>query len=309
MSLPSPGSQQTYVSISPIVAGSITLPEKLFIHPVNPDARRTVPSLAFLITHPGTATPSVAPSIITAQSSPFRLLFDLGLRRHPSRYLVAQQKHLESRAPYQVEPGVAAQLQAGGVDPGTVGAVIISHVHYDHHGDPEDFPHARFFVGHGAMAVLAKGLGGIASHQHFDKELFTAVRAEELPSPSNGMWKPLGPLPKSLDLFGDGSVFVVDTPGHLPGHVNLLCRTGDDRWVALCGDTYHDPRLLSGEKQIATWDNEQGRQICIHLDKEAAEESIQRLRELKGLGNVELIAAHDNVWLEENRARLFPIVS
>jgi hypothetical protein len=29
-----------------------------------------------------------------------------------------------------------------------------------------------------------------------------------------------------VDYFGDGSVFIVDAPGHLFGHVNLLARVG-----------------------------------------------------------------------------------
>lgn len=39
-------------------------------------------------------------------------------------------------------------------------------------------------------------------------------------------WRPFGP-----DIFGDGSVFVVDTPSHLPGHINLLVRTGKDKYI------------------------------------------------------------------------------
>lgn len=234
-------------------------------------------------------------------------MFDLGLRRHPSRYLPIQQKHLASRAPYEVEPGIASQLRSGGINPSEIEFVILSHVHYDHHGDPEDFPGARFFVGHGAMELLSHGLGGVASHQHFDPKLFDGLEAGELPDPGESdAWKPLGPLPKTLDLFGDGSVYLVETPGHLPGHVNLLCRIRAEKWVALCGDAYHDPRLLSGEKQIGTWKNEQGQSLCIHLHKEAAQESINRLRELQMAGDVEMVAAHDDTWLERNKARLFP---
>jgi glyoxylase-like metal-dependent hydrolase (beta-lactamase superfamily II) len=302
-SLPAPSTNQTYVTVSPIVGGFITLAEQFFVSPATQDAKRTVPSLTFLVTHPGT-------SAFGAESSkPFRMMFDLGLRRAKQRYSEHLQRHIDGRAPHRLSPGVAAQLKAGGLDPGDVDLVMLSHVHYDHHGDPEDFPNAKFVIGNGAMDVLKNGLGGIASHQHFEPDTLPDDRSSELSDPKGGDWKPLGPFPAALDLFQDGSVFVIDTPGHLPGHVNLLCRT-KDRWLCLCGDSFHDKRLLTGEKDIGTWTGPEGRTLCIHLDKETAAKSIERLRELEKTGNgqVEMIAAHDEIWWDKNKAKQFPML-
>lgn len=106
---------------------------------------------------------------------------------------------------------------------------------------------------------------------------------------------------------------MIDTPGHLPGHLNLLCRLSPHKWVCLAGDAFHDPRLLTGEKEIGEWGDEAGNTFCIHLDKEGARKSIQRLRKLQGQGQgqgegveVELVAAHDEGWLERNRDALLP---
>lgn len=196
----------------------------------------------------------------------------------------------------------------------------ILQVHYDHHGDPEDFPNSTFVVGHGALDVLAHGLTGKGSHQHFEADLFQHNKTVELPDPatanstsSNGAgagphWAPLGPFPAALDVFGDGSVYVLDVPGHLPGHINLLCRVGPQRWKCLCGDAFHDPRLLTGEKDVGTWETD-GQTFCIHFDKEGAEESIRRLRALQtveGGDDVELIAAHDEGWFEAHAKEIFP---
>ncbi|KAF2160914.1 hypothetical protein M409DRAFT_59693 [Zasmidium cellare ATCC 36951] len=299
--LPPPTPNQPYVTVSPIPGGFITLADHFFIHPVaDPSAKRTVPSLTFLITHPGTEAFSS-----NSTKKPFHLMFDLGLRKSQSRYPQVLQKHIDGRAPFQLEPGVAAQLREGGMEPGEVDLVILSHVHYDHHGDPEDFPNALFRVGHGALDVLKYGLGGTASHQHFVPDTLPSERTAELSDPEG--WKPLGPFPATLDLFGDGSVYVIDTPGHLPGHVNLLCRM-KERWVLLCGDAFHDRRLLTGEKEIGTWEGAGGETICIHVDKELAGESIRRLREFDRLTGeeCELIAAHEEVWLERNREKIFP---
>ena len=242
--LPAAAPNQKYVEVSPMAGGFITLDDKFFVHPHDPGARRTVPSLTFLVTHPGSDIYGADPS------KPFRLMFDLGLRKAKERYPPVLQKHVDARAPFDLAPGVAAQLEKGGLDPSEVDLVMLSHVHYDHHGDPEDFPKAHFVVGKGALDVLENGLGNIASHQHFVPGTLPADRSSELPDPTDqSKCKPLGPFPAAYDLFGDGSVYVVDTPGHLPGHVNLLCRL-KDRWLMLCGDAFHDRRLLTGEKGV-----------------------------------------------------------
>ncbi|GAB7358928.1 hypothetical protein MBLNU230_g5005t1 [Neophaeotheca triangularis] len=300
--LPSPEPDQKYVTISPMAGGFITLEDRFFVDPAEPGAKRTVPSLVFLIQHPGTTAFDSDPS------KPFRLMFDLGLRSAKERYPQVLQKHIDGRSPHQLAPGVAAQLKEGGLDPVDIDMVMLSHVHYDHHGDPEFFPNSKFVVGHGALEVIEHGLGAIASHQHFVPGTLPAERASELPDPRTSKeWQTLGPFPAALDLFGDGSVFVLDMPGHLPGHLNLLCRTRE-AWICLCGDAFHDRRLLTGERGIGTWQGAEGNTLCIHLDKEAAAESIRRLRALQDMsdGQVELIAAHEELWWERNKHKAFP---
>jgi glyoxylase-like metal-dependent hydrolase (beta-lactamase superfamily II) len=189
-----------------------------------------------------------------------------------------------------------------------IDTVILSHVHYDHHGDPEHFPNAQFIVGAGTTTLLEHGLESTASHQHFSKDLLPPNRTVELPSlaaETEHKWELLGPF-SSIDLFGDGSVFVLDSPGHLPGHINLLCRISCERWICLCGDAYHDRRLLTGERDIAFWEGPDGAICCIHNDPTSAKNALHQLRELASLGNVELIGAHDAGWLVANQHRMFP---
>ncbi|SMR63220.1 unnamed protein product [Zymoseptoria tritici ST99CH_3D1] len=254
--LPPARENQVYVTVSPLAGGYITLADHFFVSPAEPNAARTVPSLSFLIKHPG-------PNKFSSKTSrPFHLMFDLGLRRSKDRYPSALQAHLERREPHHLEPGVAAQLSAGGLDPGDVDMVILSHVHYDHHGDPEDFPNAQFRVGNGALDVLEHGLGAGGSHQHFVPGTLPANRTEEFSDPAvGGEWKSMRPFPATLELFDDGSVMK------------------GERWVLLCGDAFHDRRLLTGEKEIGRWEGEGGRMLCIHYDEEGARRSIGRLRE------------------------------
>lgn len=297
--LPTPKLNQLFVTISPIPGGQITLPEQYFVHPADKTARHTVPSLSFLITHPG-----------ATNSSPRRVLFDLGLRSSLTSYSEPQQHHLLNRKPYTLGPGVASLLRSGGIDPADIDTIILSHVHYDHHGDPSHFPGAQFIVGPGTTKLLDHGLAGSgASHQHFTADLLPSVRTLELPpigeSTAEYQWESLGPF-DSIDIFGDGSIFVLNSPGHLPGHINLLCRLSAERWVCLCGDAYHDRRLLTGERSIAFWTGEGGAVCCIHQDPDAARKALGQLRELGRMGNVEMIGAHDKGWLEENSARIWP---
>ncbi|KAL2839397.1 beta-lactamase-like protein [Aspergillus pseudoustus] len=294
-SLPAPFPGETYVTVSPINGGEITLPERSFVFP-SADSAVTVPSLSFLITHPATR----------GETKHRLILFDLGLRARLRDYMKEQQAHLGSRRPYVLGPGVAQSLRQGGLDPGDIDTVILSHVHYDHHGDPADFRNAHFFVGAGSLSLLRHGLGIRASHQFFDPDLFRdSSPVTEFPLPGTTPWKGLGPFQAVLDFFGDGSLYVVDAPGHLPGHINLLCRVGAAKWVYLGGDSCHDLRLLSGERKIATWVDDYGHPGCIHVDREGAEETISRIRRLQQLkgGEVEVVMAHDVEWWNQNKHR------
>src|SRR5687768_7507759 len=74
--LPAAESQNTCqspatVQLHALSAGHFSLPEEQFVRPASPEARRTVPSLSFLIQHVDT----------TAEKNTTRILFDLGLRR------------------------------------------------------------------------------------------------------------------------------------------------------------------------------------------------------------------------------------
>lgn len=203
-------------------------------------------------------------------------------------------------------------------------------MHWDHVGDPRAFPSSIFVVGHGSFALLAGTCAQYrGGHSFFEPDLLPRGRSVELSDPWHeppgcagpdtgergkpdfaAPWlpHPVFALPHTLDVFGDGSVRVVDAPGHLPGHVNLLVRMSDGQHVYLGGDACHDRRLLTGEKQIGEWTDAEGQVCCIHVDREAAEGTIRRIRELEGRG-VEVVFAHDVEWEADlrNRGRFFGV--
>lgn len=304
------------VSVHVLSGGHFSLPEYQFVHPVARDARRTVPSLAFLIQHC---------NAISGKTT--RIVFDLGLRRDIKRYATPIQKHIETRRPISTDPDVTRSLANGGLTPGDIDYVIYSHVHWDHVGEPRDFPTSVFVVGHGAKDLLkgtsSKLRGG---HSFFECDLLPEGRTIELPDPMehdqtkfdpgvasdqarfSGPWKPHGNLPDVLDIFNDGSLLIVNAPGHLPGHINLLARTASGQEVYMAGDACHDRRLLTGEKTIGEWNDAEGHVCCIHADRKQAEETIERIRKLEAQG-VEIIFAHDIEWESNpaNKSRFFGV--
>lgn len=189
-------------------------------------------------------------------------------------------------------------------------------VHWDHVGEPRDFARSTFVVGHGSLDVLqGKSAELRGNHSHFESDLLDLSRTIELPDPkaktpflTNGnsvasahftsQWCALGDLPSVLDIFQDGSLYVVNAPGHLPGHINLLAHVDDvdgRKWVYLAGDACHDRRIIRGEKEIGEWHDVHGHRCCIHADRAGAEETIERIRALERQG-VEVIFAHDVEW-------------
>lgn len=165
------------------------------------------------------------------------------------------------------------------------------------------------------------------SHSFFEPGILPPDRTIELKSPNHlsagnkdqGLQKipgllnfdsPWKTLPQSdlmaMDIFQDGTVFIVDAPGHLPGHINLLVQTGGGNWTYLAGDACHDRRIIRGEREIGEWLDSEGHVCCIHADKKKAAETIKKIRQLEESG-IEVILAHDDEWEanEKNQGRFW----
>lgn len=198
-------------------------------------------------------------------------------------------------------------------------------------GEPQDFARSTFVVGYGSLDVLQGNSAELrGNHSHFESDLLDPSRTIELSDPlankvsmRNGsdvppsgpfssQWQALGHLPSVLDIFQDGSIYIVNAPGHLPGHINLLAQVDDveegsgKKWICLAGDACHDRRILRKEKEIGEWNDIHGHICCIHADRVGAEETIERIRGLERQG-VEVILAHDVEWKNDpkNKERFF----
>lgn len=121
---------------------------------------------------------------------------------------------------------VAEQLKALDVTPDQVGLVGISHNHFDHFGQAGDFPKATLLIGKGDL----EGLKQTPPPFGADPSLAT-------PWLSGG--SKVEALEGDKDVFGDGSVTILTTPGHTHGSQSLLVRLNKTGPVILSGDTVH----------------------------------------------------------------------
>ena len=132
----------------------------------------------------------------------------------------------------------------------------------------------------------------------------------------------------AFDYFGDGSFFLLDTPGHAVGHLCGLARTttSPDTFILLGGDVCHYPGILRPSKHLpvppeitphpccpdsntafcpgAAFDELQasrGREptdtlfdLCFGLDVALATKTVSELQEIDCDENVFVIIAHDS---------------
>ncbi|KAG2122292.1 beta-lactamase-like protein [Suillus cothurnatus] len=204
------------------------------------------------------------------------VIFDLGIRRDLEGYTPLCQELIKAK--------VAESLVKGGVSPDEVETVIISHLHWDHTGDHEPFTRATFVVGEGSRELLASGypmnknsLFSVTALPH-ERTKFLSLSEFSLP---------IGLFPLAIYFFRDGSMCVINAPGHAEGHINILARTSSDgAWILLGGDSAHDYRFITGEKWVAHNIDSSGCIRCIHGDKEKAAENLTRIRLLLGIPRV-----------------------
>jgi glyoxylase-like metal-dependent hydrolase (beta-lactamase superfamily II) len=154
---------------------------------------------------------------------------------------------------------LAAQIDQLGVKPSDIRYLAISHTHPDHIGNVELFPQTMLLV----------------------------QKAEyEWPSPLGvGRFKPEHPVTKlegDRDVFGDGSVVIISTPGHTPGHQSLLVTLPKTGAVLLSGDAVHFKD---------NWDHR--RVPSQNADKDQTITSMQRMADVMAQHKAQLWINHD----------------
>jgi N-acyl homoserine lactone hydrolase len=170
------------------------------------------------------------------------------------------------------EDVIDMQLKKLGYQPEQVKVVVTSHAHLDHIGNIKLFPKA--------IHVIQK------------KELYQAWWPEKFQGREGGVFVMGdfdGPargfnfleLEGDYDLFGDGTVTVITTPGHTLGHQSLKVKLPSGKTIVMAQD--------------AIWmkENIEGYPAGINYSVKDYEASIQRLKMIRDLENADLYFGHD----------------
>ena len=137
-----------------------------------------------------------------------------------------------------------AQLRRLGIKPAAVERVVMTHLHVDHTSGMRLLPNARFAITtaewDAATASLSANRGYAAHH------LPSADRVERIDFDADPT--PFGPFARTIDWLGDGSVRLISTPGHTPGHMSVLLRVADRGQVLIVGDTAYTLRSIAEQR-------------------------------------------------------------
>ncbi|MBR6933524.1 MAG: N-acyl homoserine lactonase family protein [Bacteroidales bacterium] len=216
-----------------------------------------------------------------------RILVDTGWHRDMSPEGVydrkAQIKSLGSRRLYMVNQGriaqgqaVDEQLAAISLKPSDIDYVILSHLDCDHANGLAQVKEAKhILVARDEMDSVRQGF---TSRVRYQKRWWEGVNLE--PFDWNGKEGPVG---RSYDLFGDGSVVMVNIPGHSAGLCAVKIKNEEGKFVLLFSD---------GGYARKSWEQMITSGIC--QDKKLQRQSLQWIREQSLSPDcIESLANHD----------------
>lgn len=127
--------------------------------------------------------------------------------------------------------GVPEQVGSRGVQPTQISEVVLTHLHLDHVSASAQWPQATFIVDRAELnAATRAGPGGPYVKRH----LATIKNWREIDFAGPDA-EPFESFARTIDLFGDGLVRLISSPGHSPGHQSVLLKLRD-RYALIVGD-------------------------------------------------------------------------
>jgi N-acyl homoserine lactone hydrolase len=242
--LPLPGGREgARVKLHPLLTGQMIAPEAWFLREEGRFAWRRafglgvkkedwlkVPVPAFLVEHPG-----VGPILIDTGFHP-------SVAAKPQANLGRLSQFTFRDIQMKPEQAVSAQLREREIEPSEVKVVLMTHLHIDHASAISEFPASTFMVSAAEWeAASSHGqLHGYVKRQFdhgFDYRLLDFEGADT---------ESFSGFARSFDVFGDGSVRLVFTPGHTAGHMSVVAQTTHGE-VLLAGDAIFMRRTLDDE--------------------------------------------------------------
>lgn len=211
------------------------------------------------------------------------ILFDLGLSTESARRLNAG--FLTGFfVEFKPQPGwdILSQLKSEGVSPKDIRWIILSHLHADHLSYLDEFPNATVVASRREWAAQKARIAKKKRRREFDPAAHEARLNLRLADISSSA--PFGAFDHGLDLFGDGSLILVDLSGHTPGSLGA--------WVGLDGG----PVLLAGD---AAWVADNYADFALPIKKAIADyprylRTLRMLRRMKeSVPGLVILPTHD----------------
>jgi N-acyl homoserine lactone hydrolase len=162
------------------------------------------------------------------------------------------------------------QLKSTGYDVGDVDYFAMSHYHSDHTANANLFAKATWIVQKAERDFMfADKPTGIVKTETYD-----ALRTARTKLLDN----------QDFDVFGDGTVVIMSTPGHTPGHQVLAVKLKNAGTIVLGGDLYHYPEeRTTGRTPTFEFNAEQSKTSRAHIE--------QYLKD-----------THGTLWIEHDKA-------
>ncbi|KAH8924719.1 Metallo-hydrolase/oxidoreductase [Atractiella rhizophila] len=226
-----------------------------------------------------------------------KVLFDLGLMKAwKEKQPPAILGQIEfAKAAMDITLDVADQLKANQLHLELINAIIWSHHHIDHTGDPSLFPKTTaLVVGPGFKSNKATYPGYPANPDAVVvQDAFEGRELVELDF-SNAELE-IGGL-KALDYFEDGSFYLLQAPGHTHDHIAGLARISDTKFVFLGGDTaHHSSTEPQGDYRTMPFYE---LSPIMNVDLDQALVSLERMKAFDAHQDVLVIVAHDSSLLD-----------
>jgi N-acyl homoserine lactone hydrolase len=171
------------------------------------------------------------------------------------------------------------QIEGVGYKPSDVKYVVLSHSHLDHSGGLTYFPKAKFVVGARELSY---------AYWPDPDRRWVFILNDFLPTRGYDWLEP----DQDFDLFGDGALQFLYTPGHTPGECSLLVNL-PNRKILLTGDTVH---LRAALNQEAT--------MGIDTDPIQSVKSIRRIKVLRDMHDATVWITHDPEDWKEHPHRI-----
>jgi glyoxylase-like metal-dependent hydrolase (beta-lactamase superfamily II) len=201
--------------------GPFSILDVLPTYPKDQDRQVMMPVVMFIIDHPK--------GLVVFDTGNNVVISDGNCKSHWNSWICDALQPSQTR-----EEVIDRQLEKVGYSVGDVKIVITSHSHLDHIGNIEMFPDA-------IHVIQKKEL-----YQAWWPEKFQRGGAHVMADYDDARDFTYFELNGDYDLFGDGSVVIISTPGHTLGHQSVKVRLNDTGTVILAQDAVWIKENLEG---------------------------------------------------------------